>query len=571
MTNHTAAPLYKPLLLLISLLQGLGLLVLHESVEYSFWPGTSFGPLFGLIAFALIAPTMLLLTLTRENGGLSAKWIASFSLLCAGLAYYVGVQATPPDKVESGGLIFTLVVTMGLASFKALMYIQQRAGRQHIAYGALFTLSWQNFLVLALGGLFTLVIFGLLKLWGGLFNIIGIDYFSDLFKQKWFLYPALSLGLGFGIILLRSQLAIISTIANIWHVLTKFLLVLLVFIALLFLLFLPFEGLSALWQTGKGSLLLLWLMALILFFINSVYQSEETNRAYPIWLHRFIYIGIACLPIYSVISFYGLSARVGQYGLTLERCWAWLIWGMLTLFAVGYCVGIIRKRDNWVAQLSKVNIGMGLVVLMVTLLVNSPLLDFRKISVNSQLARLDSGLVTIEEFDFHYFRNHLARPGYLALLDLKARYAESKPEVGQRIEELMVNRWSRASVISGDRFATRVEVYPQGYVLPAELLDHIYSYHKDDWQFKNSQSELLIAIDLNGDNNDEFVVIFNQKFSRYAFMHSKTDSGWQVQNLQAHNVDNKINLLEAIKANPPQAIEPKWKTLQIGELKFQVQ
>lgn len=92
MTPHTAAPLHKPLLLLISLLQGLGLLVLHESVEYSFWPGTSFGPLFGLIAFALIAPTMLLLTLTRENGGLSAKWIAPFSLLCAGLAYYVGVQ-----------------------------------------------------------------------------------------------------------------------------------------------------------------------------------------------------------------------------------------------------------------------------------------------------------------------------------------------------------------------------------------------------------------------------------------------------------------------------------------------
>lgn len=565
-----APQLNKPLLLLISLLQGLGLLVLHESTEYAFWPGTSFGPLFSLIALCLIGPTMLLLTLTSTNLRRSVMWVVPFTFLGAALAYYIGVQATPPDKVESEALIFTLVVTLGIASFKALMYIQQRASQQKITYAALFTHSWQNFLVLALGGLFTLVIWGVLNLWGALFKIIGILYFSDLFKEKWFLYPALSLGLGFGIILLRSQLGIISTIANIWHVLTKFLLVLLVFISVLFLLFLPFEGLSSLWQTGKGSFLLLWLLALVLFFINSVYQGEESNKTYPLWLHRCIYFGVVCLPIYSVISFYGLAARVGQYGLTLERCWAWLIWGMLTLFAVGYSAGIIRKRDNWISQLSKVNIGMGLVVLVVTLLVNSPLLDFRKLSVNSQLARLNAGHVDIENFDFHYLRNHLARPGYLALLDLKEKYVQSHPEVAQRIEELMKNRWSYSKVWSQESFESGVDVFPQGQVLPAGLLQQVYQHHKSEWYAKNSDSQLLIAVDLNADERDEYVIVFTHRRSQFAYMHSKTDDGWGVKELQSTGMNKQVGLVETLKSNPHKVVEPEWNILQIGEQRFQV-
>jgi hypothetical protein len=97
------------------------------------------------------------------------------------------------------------------------------------------------------------------------------------------------------------------------------------------------------------------------------------------------------------------------------------VWLILTLFAVGYVFGVLRRRDQWTLDLARVNTGMGLVVLAILLLANSPVLDFRKLSMASQLARVEAGEIELREFDFLYARSHLARPGYLALTELKAQ------------------------------------------------------------------------------------------------------------------------------------------------------
>jgi hypothetical protein len=248
-----------------------------------------------------------------------------------------------------------------------------------------------------------------LILWAALFDAINIEFFNDLFKKPWFYYPAIALANGFGIIIFRNLTYIIDTITRLQQALMKFLLVILVLVSLLFIGALPFTGLEPLWKSG-GSSLILWMQALMLFFLNAVYQDDPDARPYHLVLHRFIYIGIAILPIYSIISFYGLSLRVDQYGWTLARCWAFLIWFLLALFPIGYCWGIAKLRDEWLQQLSKVNVVIGLIVLALMLMVNSPLLDFRKIVVNNQLQRLETGLTQIEDFDINYFRKSLAKP-----------------------------------------------------------------------------------------------------------------------------------------------------------------
>src|SRR5690606_33963620 len=214
------------------------------------------------------------------------------------------------------------------------------------------------------------------------------DFFHDLFTERWFYYPVLALAQGFGIIIFRNQAKVIDTITRIQQALMKFLLVILVLVSLLFLAALPVTGLAPLWETGQGSMLILWLQALMLFFLNAVYQDDAAARPYPMLIHRFIYLGVALLPIYSAIAFYGLSLRVEQYGWSVDRCWGFLLWGFFALFSLGYLWGIIKQRDHWLEHLSWVNVRMGLVLLAVMLLINSPLIDFRKISVSSQLNQL---------------------------------------------------------------------------------------------------------------------------------------------------------------------------------------
>ena len=341
-----STPLPSKLMILISLMQGLGLLYLHQAIELHYWPHGQPEWLFAFYSVMFIWPIMLLLGLDQNNGRAMVKVTLPFALLSGLLGYYIGHQVTPIEHIRFNALLFSFVLTMAIATFKALMYSQQWARGERVTYSALFLWSWRNFLTLSLALLFAGSFWLLLMLWAALFKAINIDFFNDLFEQRWFYYPAIALANGFGIIIFRKLTHIIDTITRLQQALIKFLLVLLSLVSMLFLGALPFTGLEPLWESG-GSSLILWMQALILFFVNAVYQDEPDNWPYSVWLHRFIYISIAILPVYSLISFYGLSLRIDQYGWSLSRFWAYLIWFLLALFAIGYVWGIAKYRDSW--------------------------------------------------------------------------------------------------------------------------------------------------------------------------------------------------------------------------------
>ena len=187
-------------------------------------------------------------------------------------------------------------------------------------------------------------------------------------------------------IIFRDLTRVIDNITKLLHGLIKLLLPLVISVAVIFIVALPFVGLEVLWATGNGTALLLWLLAIILFFTNAVYQDgRETNPYSPI-IHRLIFLGLCVMPIISALSLYGLVLRLNQYGWSVERCWAVVVWLILTLLAVGYVMGIIRRRAEWTIDLARVNTAMGLVVLAIMLLANSPLLDrSRKKSISMTL------------------------------------------------------------------------------------------------------------------------------------------------------------------------------------------
>jgi len=74
-------------LLCIALFQGLALLVLHQSIEQSFWPSYNLPWLFGLYSFTLVTPTILLLALNNKANGM----LYAFAMLAGSVALLLGI------------------------------------------------------------------------------------------------------------------------------------------------------------------------------------------------------------------------------------------------------------------------------------------------------------------------------------------------------------------------------------------------------------------------------------------------------------------------------------------------
>jgi len=92
------------LLVLIALLQGLGLLFLHQAIDFEFWPAQSPPWLLTLYSVFLALPTMLLLSLTQANLSKILPVALMFALVIGLLAYYTGYQLLPIGKVRADAL-----------------------------------------------------------------------------------------------------------------------------------------------------------------------------------------------------------------------------------------------------------------------------------------------------------------------------------------------------------------------------------------------------------------------------------------------------------------------------------
>lgn len=562
---HAPVVLPKFLMLLVAVLQGVLLLALYLAMEARAWPSQSPVWAYPLATLAISIPTLLLLSIERGRERQLGLYLAGFALIITPLAVYTGWQTEPYGDFPTYNVMVIFAFSMAIACFKALMYLQQRANQKPMNYQVLFTYSWRNFLVLALAGAFVLVFFILLKVWGGLFQLINIEFFNNIFRQEWFLYPALSFAFGLGVIIFRDLTHILDSITRLLQGLIKFLLPMVLLIAVIFVGALPFTGLDSLWATKNGTSLLLWLSAIILFFSNAVYQDGRGDAPYPPWLHRAIYLALCVLPILSALSVYGLALRINQYGWTVERSWAVLVCLVLSLFSAGYCWGIIRKKSLWPKTLASVNVNMGLCVLVLSLLANSPVLDFRKISLASQLSRLESGEQTFDDFDFLYIHRSLAKPGHLALNAMKAEWAKTAPEKVTLLDRKLAG-YGHRGLMSRDEFWKNLQQRPANFEVPTELKYFI----NQNQHLLFIGSPTLIETDLNGDKQAEYVLLgLHAGGGMQAMFFQKRANVWYLKNLQQSNhIGSSAINEDSIKNGEIRLVDPEYKHLVIGNLKF---
>ncbi len=544
----------KFIMLSVAFIQGLFLLHLHSKIGYasrdSYWIVAAF-------TIAIEVPLIILLSIKKDALKKTIFWALGLTLLFAFLGFYFKSQLIGAGGYNVTDFYVSYIVTMIIAGLMFAMFMQQNLENTKISYRALFKFSWRNFLMLCLSFLFTLLFWGVLMLWAAIFNIINISFFYALFTSEVFYYPALALCNGFAIIILRSQGKIIDVLTRIQQVLMKYLLLVLILVSIIFLCSLLFLGLELLWNTGYGSHMLLWMQAIIIFMVNAAYQDGTGTRPYKLFLHRYVYGGIALLPLYSLIIGYGLFTRIAQYGWTAGRGWGILIWAIFALFSLFYLWAIIRKRDDWVCKISSINIGMAFVVLFSLLAVNSPLLDFRKIAVYSQISRLESGKVSYENFNYYYLNRTAV--GKRALINIQKKIEKTHPDIYVKIDHILKGTPYPDQTVYNTRkeFEARlVIVNSSDEALSEDLLKKMYSVLK-----ATSDKIYILVIDLNDDGQKDYFTYGD--YSR-RFLFSFAEGKWKKHTLDRSRYLGIKKVQEAFKNNKFEIITPKWNHIKIG-------
>jgi len=582
--EHQATSRPRPsLMLLISLLQGLALLLLWRAATNEVWPSQTPALNFPLWTLATALPLLLLLGLENHSQRRTALAIAGFCAALALLGAHIGWQAAPWGEFPVESMTVAYVLPLILGCFLALLFLRPLVEWRSPDYGEIFADSWRNALVAGLSGALALGVTAVLMLWGELFRVIGIEFFIDLFTEDWFLFPVLSVVVGLGIYIFRGLAGVIGGIAGLLQGLMWLLLPLVLTVTALFLGALPFTGLEPLWNTGSGTSLLMALNLFALFALNAVYQSGG-HEPYPSPVHRLLCAGAVLLPAISLFALYGLYLRVDQYGWTVARCWALLISLLITLFSLGYAGGALRFRAQWTARLAGVNLPMSALMIGLILLVNSPLLDFRKISLASQQSRVERGEIALEDFDFYSTRENLGRPGWLWMRDLIEDNRESNPELAQLalepVRHFEPGRHNEQpyDFVSGPGigdgfidFGQRAILRPGPFAIPETLGDAMQSSAAATIARFDPEAQLyLFQADLNGDGSPEYILICSAGGMMVeATGYLLEDSGaWSQLPITLPRLTPEQN--QSLADGPVEVIDPEFSHLRIGNVTLQV-
>jgi hypothetical protein len=561
----TIIPTHPPTLtptLVAAILQGLSLYGLNLCFEHDLWPSQHPAFFVPVITALILWPVGIAYLEGKAN---HRRVILITGLVVAAtlpLATYIGWQVTPWPDIQSEALLAGYIFCMIAIAFMLLLILERYLIGQPWQYDDIYSASWNNGLVALMTGALGVAVTIVLSLWSALFSVIGISFFRTLFTHDLFIALCGCITIALGISTLRQRETIIRPLSKVASSLAQLLLPVVIIVELLFLLALPVTGLGPLWGTGNGTALLMALTGLALLG-TVVYFGETPNSTdHSQGMHMLITIGVIVLPILCLLSAYGLSLRVLQYGWTVERCWALAIWIILTGFASSYAFAALRHRSDWFLSLSRIN-RLGLYGSLALLLaIQSPLLDFRKISLASQIERTQLNGNQWANFDFGYSREMLGRPGWLHSTNLIEEIGEVDPELA----ELIKNPPRR---LPGAPFAQKANLtlYPEDLLVPAPLLPIIRS------ESMGSVEQHIFPVQLKTDGSTQFLVAsrLNESFVSLTIYYVTSEDKWRRRELQSSDpIGTDDEVLSALIEGRYAIDAPEFNALRINRTRYDV-
>ncbi|EHE9875198.1 DUF4153 domain-containing protein [Escherichia coli] len=396
--------------------------------------------------------------------------------------------------------------------------LHDRKGRTN--YHFFYQSVWHNTLILMVIFITNSLTWLVLLLWSELFKLVGITFFKTLFfATDWFIYLTLGLVTALAVTLARTQSRLIDSIQKLFTLIATGLLPLVSLLTLLFIITLPFTGLSAISRHISAAGLLLTLAFLQLLLMAIVRDPQKASLPWTGPLRCLIKTSLLVAPLYVLIAAWAIWMRVAQYGWTAERLQGALAVVVLLVWSLGYFFSIAwRKGQSPLVLQGKVNLAVSLLVLIILVLLNSPVLDSMRISVNSHMARYQSGKNTPDQVSL-YMLEHSGRYGRAALESLKsdAEYMKD-PKRARDLLMMLDGKQQRQEQVSEKILSENVLIAPGSGKPDAPFWSVVMKNRYNAMICIEKDACVLVEQDLNSDGraerilfafNDERVVVYS--------------------------------------------------------------
>lgn len=575
-------PQVRAFIVLLALLQGLALWLVHLGGEQG-WPLLdTLGPRVSWYTLVLSVPTAMALSVRRLDEARFWQHAGLIGVVYLGLSLWAARAATGAPGLEEDRILAPFAGSMAAALFVAGPFLQcrQEHGRWCAPYPELFAHAWQNALTLAVAAVFTGLCWAVLGLWGGLFKLVGVDLFADIFTSRPFAYLGTGVIAGLGVLVGRSQSKPVRVLRRLLFAIFTGLFPLLAAIAVLFVVTLPFTGLEPLWGTRSAATVLMALVLAMVVFANAVYQDGDEPPPYPRPLRLLASAGLVVLPVFAVLALVALGLRINQYGWTVDRLWGVLAASVLTVHAFGYAWAALSRKQRWLARLEPVNVTAALLGVALVLLANSPVLDPQRIAAHSQVERLLDGRTDAADFDVDYLRFLSGRAGHQALTGLADEpRVQDNAELAKRIEKALARqqRWQPW----GDEDVPTVDTVEEARALATE-----HGPVPDDWWpallsdppleslgcLQPGSDCVAIARDLDGDGaTDMLLCNLGGNWAAHCSVHARKDGRWaRITQIVIPEGSASGDVAEALRRGEVAMVPRRWPDLEVAGQRVRV-
>lgn len=559
--------------LLIGVAQGGLLYWLYRAAQDHAWPATVSTLFIPLVLVCVFAPVLLNSSLGNMAGRRAAQWTGLASAIIAALGVYDAWRAVPgvgqATPMISPSHLLCVFLAAGFFIAHSLVMAGSGERRRLASYSAYFETAWKLGVQLAFSGFFVGLVWAVLNMGAELFALVHLDFLKELLRKSWFNIPVITFAFSCAMHITDVRPAIVRGIRTLLLVLMSWILPVAVLIVGGFLASLLFTGLAPLWATRHAAAVLLGAAALLVVLINAAWQNGAAlaTTALPIRLSARI-AALLLAPI-VLIAIWALTLRVADYGWTNDRIIAAACELVAACYAAGYAQAALRK--GWLERIGAVNIITAFVVLAVLLALFSPIADPARLSINNQLARLSSGKVATDKFDFSYLRFEGARYGKEALArltqssDLAVRAGVDKA-LAMSVPAL---RYPEAAASARPDLAANITVWPKGASLPP-------SFMAMEWRTLNSLVPApaclvragarcdAFLVDVTDDGKPEVLVVGAESGGGAVIAGDAGTGNWTILDRMPARFAGCVWYRERLIAGQIRTVAPPRKVLEIG-------
>lgn len=398
----------------LALLLGIAGLVVNAAMDWG--ADTQAAWRAALAAFAFFGALVLAFTLEENRLRSPLGFAAICGLVMAGIAWRVARaedhHADEQFWLAAGVVAMVLALPLFQAGFHRL--------RWRTSYELAHYHVWTDAISAAGAFAFLGLSWLLLVLMSELFAAIEIDLLRDLIDETWFgwLFSGVAFGAALGT--LRNQLKVIGTLQSVVMLVFSLVAVPFAIALIIFLLAVLVSGLDVLWNaTQSPTPLLLSCAAACFVLVNAVARNNDAEAsANRILRLSGLVLALGILPL-SVMAAVSTGTRIAQHGLSPERIWGVIAVAVAVAYGVAYFIAPIRGRiAGWMERVREANLHLAVGTCVLAFVLALPLFDFGALSARNQIARLESGEVPVERFDFSALRWDFGDAGREALAKL---------------------------------------------------------------------------------------------------------------------------------------------------------